>query len=86
MSKIKITTNESDMYDAIIDGVAMFGGIFVGIVTRYATSVIIPANDTVTKRIFRETGSIALSTAAMNITVSAVKELGQYLKPKIVHK
>lgn len=83
MDKIKITTTEPDIYDNVVEGAALFAGIFVGIMTRYLTSSIVPVNDTVLKRILRETGSVAISTAAMNMTTTSVKTIGQYLKPKL---
>lgn len=77
---------ESDMYDNIVDGIAQFSGILAGVFTRYATTRIVPQNDTIMKRVFRESGSIALSTAAMGFTQQGVKVIGAYLKPFIVRK
>lgn len=82
----KTTEFEKDIYDDVVEGIAMFGGILVGVVMRYATTVIVPTHDTITKMILRESGSIAISTAAMNMTMSSVKYIGRYLKPKIVKK
>ena len=82
----QVTVVEPDLYDATVEGVALFTGIFVGVVTRYATTAIVPQNDTLMKRVFRETGSIALSTAAMNITSQSIKTIGAYLKPYVVRK
>lgn len=77
---------EPDLYDSVVDGIAQVTGIFVGVVTRYATTRIAPQNDTIMKRVLRESGSIALSTAAMGITSQSVKTIGAYLKPYIVRK
>lgn len=78
---------EEDMYDSVVDGIAQFTGIMVGVITRYATStVVVPENDTLMKRILRDTGSIALSTVAITVTTSGVKMVGAYLKPFIVRK
>lgn len=77
---------EPDLYDSVVDGIAQFTGILVGVVTRYATTVVTPQNDTLMKRVLRESGSIALSTAAMGITSQSVKTIGAYLKPYIVRK
>lgn len=74
--------SKEDMYESVVDGIAQFTGIFAGIVVRYMTS---GGNaTTMTKRILRETGSVALSTAAMNMTMTSVKVIGGYLKPYIV--
>ena len=88
MDESKKNTNvwDADMYDNVLDGVASFVGIFAGVVCRYATTVIAPANDTLMKRVFRETGSIALSSAVMGITSASVKTIGTYIKPYIVKK
>ena len=75
---------EPDIYDGIIDGIAQFTGILVGVMTRYATTRIVPQNDTIMKMVLRESGSIALSTAAMGLTQQGVKVIGAYLKPFIV--
>ena len=77
---------EPDLYDSVVDGIAQFTGIIVGVVARYATTHVVPQNDTIMKRVLRESGSIALSTAAMGITSQSVKVIGAYLKPYIVRK
>ncbi len=77
---------EPDMYDSVVEGVAQFTGILVGVVTRYVTMGIVPQNDTIMKRVLRESGSIALSTAAMGITSKSVRTIGAYLKQYIVRK
>lgn len=77
---------EADLYDNVLEGVALFTGIFVGVITRYATTVIVPQNDTLMKRVFRESGSIAVSTAAMNVTSQSIKVIGAYLKPYVMRK
>jgi hypothetical protein len=76
--------SKEEMYESVVDGIAQFTGIFAGIVVRYMTS---GGNaTTMAKRILRETGSVALSTAAMNMTMTSVKVIGGYLKPYIVRK
>ena len=82
----QVTVVEPDLYDSVVDGIAQFTGILAGVMTRYATTRIVPQNDTVMKRVFRESGSIALSTAAMGITSQSVKTIGAYLKQYIVRK
>lgn len=78
--------NEQGMYESIVDGIAQYAGIFAGIAVRYATSGGNVTATTVMKRILHETGSVALSTAAMNMTMVSVKVIGGYLKPYIVRK
>ena len=75
---------EPDLYDNTVEGIAQFAGIFMGVITRYVTSRVIPQNDTIMKMVFRETGSIALATAAMGITSQSVKAIGAYLKPFVM--
>ena len=82
----QVTVVEPDLYDSVVDGIAQFTGILAGVMTRYATTRIVPQNDTIMKRVFRESGSIALSTAAMGITSQGVKVIGTYLKQYIVRK
>lgn len=77
---------EPDLYDSVVDGVAQFTGILAGVMTRYATTRIVPQHDTVMKRVFRESGSIALSSVAMGLMSQGVKTLGAYLKPYIIRK
>ena len=77
---------EPDLYDSVVDGIAQFTGILAGVMTRYATTRIAPQNDAMMKRVFRESGSIALSTAAMGIASQSIKMIGEYLKPYIVRK
>lgn len=77
---------EPDLYDSVVNGIAEFVGILACVTTRYASTRIVPQNDTVMKRVLRESGSIALSGAAMGITSQSVKTIGAYLKPYIVRK
>lgn len=86
MDENKQVTVEPDLYDSVVDGIAQFTGILAGVMTRYATTCIVPQNDTVMKKVLRESGSIALSTAAMGLTQHGVKVIGAYLKPFIVRK
>lgn len=82
----QVTVVEPDLYDSVVDGIAQFTGILAGVITRYATACIVPQNDTIMKRVFRESGSIVLSTAAMGLTQQGVKAIGAYLKPHIIRK
>lgn len=86
MDENKQVIVEPDLYDSVLEGVSQFIGIFVGVVTRCVTTSIVPRNDTIMKMVLRETGSIALSTAAMGITSQSIKTIGTYLKPYIVQK
>lgn len=79
-----VKVEEDDLYDNVVDGIATFGGILAMVVTRYSTSRIAPVNDTVMKMVLRESGSIALATAAMTMTSVGIKAIGSYLKPYIV--
>lgn len=86
MDENQLNIVESDLYDNIVDEVAQFTSILAGAMTRYATTCIIPQNDTIMKRVLRESGSIALSTAVMGLTKQGVKVIGAYLKQFIVRK
>ena len=77
---------EKDRYDNIVGGIAEFTGTLVGIAIRYATSSVVPENDTLMKRVFRDMGSIALSGVAISVTTSGIKIIGACLKPCIVRK
>lgn len=77
---------EPDLYDSVVNVVAQFTGIFAGVVCRCTTAGITPANDTLIKRVLRESGSIALSTAVMGMTSRSILTIGAYLKPYIVQK
>jgi len=77
---------EPDLYDSVVDGIAQFTGILAGVMTRYATTRVIPQNDSIMKMVLRESGSIALSTSAMGITSQSIKTIGAYLKPYIMRK
>ena len=84
MDENKQVKVEPDLYDNTVEGIAQFTGILVGVMTRYATTRIVPQNDTMMKMVLRESGSIALSTAMMGLTQQGVKAIGAYLKPFIV--
>ncbi len=86
MENQQVKVVEPDLYDSVLDGVAEFVGILAGVMTRYATTRVVPQNDTVIKMVFRESGSIALSTAAIGITSQSIKAIGACLKPFIVRK
>ena len=79
------TIVKQDMYDSVVDGIAQFTGICVGVFIRYAT-VNMPAGTTMVKKVLHESGSLAMSTAAMGMTRICVKTIGEYLKPRIVKK
>lgn len=85
-NKQVMVVDEPDLYDNVVDGVAQFAGIVACMMTRYATTRIVPQNDTVMKRVLRESGSIALSSVAMGLTQQGVKAIGAYLKPFVVRK
>lgn len=77
---------EPDLYDSVLEGVAQFAGIFAGVIVRYATSRIVPRNDSIMKMVLRESGSVALATVAMGSTQQGVKAIGAYLKPFVAGK
>lgn len=82
----QVTVVEPDLYDSVVDGIAQCTGIVAGVITRYATACVVSQNDTMMKRVLRESGSIALTTAAIGLTQQGVKAIGAYLKPYIVRK
>lgn len=84
----QVTVVEPDLYDCTVDGIAEFAGILAGVMTRYALTgvVLAPQNDTIIKRVFRESGIVALSMATMGITTQSIKTIGAYLKPFIMQK
>lgn len=83
-SMLEVKIVEPDMYDNITEAIAQFAGIVTGVITRYATSQIVPKNDTLMKRVLRESGSITLAGVAMSTTTIAVKKLSERVKPYIV--
>lgn len=83
-SMLEVKTREPDMYDNITEAIAQFAGIVSCVVTRYATSQVVPKNDTLMRRVLRESGSITLAGLAMNTTTMAVKVIAQRVKPYIV--
>lgn len=79
-------TTEPDLYDGVVDGLALFSGVFAGVAVRIITTSYAPAKDSITKVILRETGSIALMTAISNTVTSGVKIIGKKLKPYIMER
>ena len=84
MENKQVKVVEPDLYDNAVEGIAQFAGIFVGVITRYATTRVVPQNDSIMKLVFRESGSIMLSTAAMGFTQQSIKAIGAYLRPLLV--
>lgn len=75
---------EKDTYDYVVDGVAIFCGIFVGTTVRLMTSQVLPENDTYIKKLLRESGSMTLMTLATNMTISGVTKFGKFIKPHLM--
>lgn len=86
MNSIKMNIDKSELYDSVVDGFACFTGILAGSIVRYATTTVVPVNDTLVKSILRDTGSIALTSVAINVTKEGVRFIGAKAKPYIFAK
>ena len=87
MNSIKMHIDGSELYDRVVDGFAYFTGILAGSIIRYATTTtVVPVNDTLVKSILRDTGSIAITSVAINVTKESIRIIGAKAKPYIFAK